>query len=97
MDCVFEIDKPSNPLDDSKESRWILRGLGVASDVGNIIAIKTHNIIIAENPGPTDPLFTEEITTDYYHSNHRENEALVELWEGYENNIPKWEQYLFVP
>lgn len=28
---------------------------------------------MTENPGPADPLFTEEITTDYYHSNHRGN------------------------
>ena len=67
----MKYDKPSNPLDNPKETRWILRGLGVAPGVGNIIAIKTHNIIMTENPGPTDPLCTEEITTDYYHSNHR--------------------------
>ena len=70
MDCVFETEQlqytPNAPI----KKRWILRGLGVASGVGNIIAIQ-NKIKTFNFDDPYNPLTTETITTDYYHSNHR--------------------------
>ncbi len=63
MDCVFEKTKFDPPND--WETQWIIRGLGVAPGVGNIVAIKTHRY---EDYGQ---FIMNDIKTDYYHPNHR--------------------------
>ncbi len=63
MDCVFEKTKFDPPND--WETQWIIRGLGVAPGVGNIVAIKTHR---HEDYGQ---FIMNDIKTDYYHPNHR--------------------------
>jgi len=61
MDCVFELE--SSPMPNSMiNHRWILRGIGVAPGVGNIICIKSKKCATGYNPMET---------VDYYHSNHR--------------------------
>ena len=70
MDCVFETEQqqylPNAPI----KKRWILRGLGIAPGVGNIIAVQNKTITFNFDD-PTGSLTTETIITDYYHSNHR--------------------------
>ena len=70
MDCVFETEQQQYSLNAPIKKRWILRGFGVAPGVGNIIAIQNKTITFNFDD-PFNPITTETITTDYYHSNHR--------------------------
>jgi len=61
MDCVFE----KSWYGGTPSSSWIVRGLGVAAGVGNIICVQ--NKVLEWRPSGSVTV----ATTDYYHPNHR--------------------------